>query len=171
MTIREATAEDAGAVAAIYGPVVTDTIISFEEEPPSADEMARRIAASRLWLVAEDDDGHVVGYAYAAPFHPRAAYRWSVEVSVYLRPGARGRGIGKRLVSELVGRLREMGFVNAFGGTALPNPASERLLESLGFERVGLQKEVGFKFDAWHDVSWRQLRLREPTVPPPTPPD
>jgi len=167
MTIREATADDAPAVAAIYAPVVTDTVISFEEEPPSADEMAKRIAGSHLWLVAEDDGGQVVGYAYAAPFHPRAAYRWSVEVSVYLGPEARGRGIGKRLVSELVDRLREMGFVNAFGGTALPNPASERLLQSLGFEQVAVQKHVGFKFDAWHDVSWRQLRLREPTVPPP----
>jgi phosphinothricin acetyltransferase len=166
MKIREATAGDAAAVAAIYAPVVTETIISFEEEPPSADVMAERIAASHLWLVAEQD-GQVVGYAYAAPFHPRAAYRWSVEVSVYLAEEARGQGVGKRLVAELVNRLREMGFVNAFGGTALPNPASERLLESLGFEPVALQKDVGFKFDAWHDVSWRQLRLQEPSVPPP----
>ena len=166
MTIREATADDAAAVAEIYAPVVRDTIISFEEEPPSADEMARRIEASHLWLVAEDA-GEVLGYAYGAPFHPRAAYRWSVEVSVYLAEPARGRGVGKRLVAELVDRLRAMGFVNAFGGTALPNPASERLLESLGFEPVGVQQDVGFKFDAWHDVSWRQLRLQEPTVPPP----
>jgi phosphinothricin acetyltransferase len=153
-------------VAAIYAPVVRDTIISFEEEPPSADEMAERIAASHLWLVAEEDRT-VVGYAYAASFHPRAAYRWSVEVSVYLAEDARRRGIGRSLVAELVDRLREMGFVNAFGGTAMPNPASERLLESLGFEAVALQKKVGFKFDAWHDVSWRQLTLRDPTVPPP----
>lgn len=166
MTIREANAGDAAAVAAIYAPVVRDTIISFEEEPPSAGEMAKRIAASHLWLVAEED-GKVVGYAYATPFHPRAAYRWSVEVSVYLAEDARGRGAGKRLVAELVERLREMGFVNAFGGTALPNPASEGLLESLGFEPVAVQKSVGFKFDEWHDVSWRQLKLQEPTVPPP----
>ena len=155
MTIREASGDDAAAVAAIYAPLVTDTVISFEEEPPSPEEMARRIAASHLWLVAEEDAGDLAGYAYAAPFHPRAAYRWSVEVSVYLADDARGRGVGKRLVTELVDRLRDMGFVNAFGGTALPNPASERLLESLGFEQVALQKDVGFKFDAWHDVSWR----------------
>ena len=166
MTIREANGGDAAAVAAIYAPVVRDTIISFEEEPPSAGEMAKRFAASYLWLVAEED-GKVVGYAYAAPFHPRAAYRWSVEVSVYLADEARGQGTGKGLVAELVDRLREMGFVNAFGGTALPNPASERLLESLGFEPVAVQKNVGFKFDAWHDVSWCQLQLQEPTVPPP----
>ena len=166
MTIREANAGDADGVAAIYAPIVTDTVISFEEEPPSTEEMARRIDESHLWLVAEEDE-RIAGYAYAAPFHPRAAYRWSVEVSVYLAEDARGKGVGKRLVTELVDRLRDMGFVNAFGGTALPNPASERLLESLGFEQVALQKEVGFKFDAWHDVSWRQLRLQEPTVPPP----
>jgi phosphinothricin acetyltransferase len=128
--------------------------------------MADRIAASHLWLVAEERET-VVGYVYAAPFHPRPAYRWSVEVSVYLAEEARGRGIGKRLVAELVDRLREMGFVNAFGGTALPNPASERLLESLGFKQVAVHESVGFKFGAWHDVSWRQLTLQEPTVPPP----
>ncbi len=128
--------------------------------------MADRIAASHAWLVAEED-GEVVGYAYAARFHPRAAYRWSAEVSIYLAPEARGRGIGKRLVADLLDRLRAMGFVNAFGGTALPNPASERLLEAFGFKQVALWEHAGFKFDAWHDVSWRQLTLREPTVPPP----
>jgi len=164
--IRDATADDAAAVAAIYAPLVTETIVSFEEEPPSPAEMAERIAASHVWLVAEDD-GEVAGYAYAARFHPRAAYRWSVEASIYLAPAVRGRGIGKRLVAELLERLKAMGFVNVFGGTALPNPASERLLESFGFEKVSHWKHAGFKFDAWHDVSWRQLTLQEPTVPPP----
>ena len=166
MRIRDATADDAAAVAAIYAPLVTETIVSFEEEPPSPAEMAERIAASHVWLVAEDD-GEVAGYAYAARFHPRAAYRWSVEASIYLAPAVRGRGIGKRLVAELLERLKAMGFVNVFGGTALPNPASERLLESFGFEKVSHWKHAGFKFDAWHDVSWRQLTLQEPTVPPP----
>ncbi len=164
--IREATSDDAAAIAAIYAPLVRDTIVSFEEEPPSAEEMAERIAASHAWLVAEED-GEVVGYAYAARFHPRAAYRWSAEVSIYLAPEVRGRGIGKRLVADLLDRLRAMGFVNVFGGTALPNPASERLLEAFGFKQVALWEHAGFKFDAWHDVSWRQLTLREPTVPPP----
>ena len=164
--IRAATPADGAAIAAIYAPMVTDTIISFEEEPPSAEEMAERIAASHLWLVAEED-GQVVGYAYAARFHPRAAYRWATEVSIYLAPEARGRGIGKELLGTLLDRLREMGFVQAFGGTALPNPASERLLDTFGFKQIALQERVGFKFDGWHDVSWRQLTLQEPTVPPP----
>ena len=164
--IREATSSDAEAIAAIYAPIVTDTIISFEEEPPSADEIARRIAASHLWLVAEEK-GEMLGYAYAARFHPRAAYRWSVEASIYLSAASRGRGIGKALVAELLERLTDMGFVNVFGGTALPNPASERLLDSFGFEKVAHWRHAGFKFDAWHDVSWRQLTLQEPPVPPP----
>lgn len=168
MTIRDATADDAAAIAAIYAPLVTDTIVSFEEDPPSAEEMADRIAASHVWLVAEDD-GEVVGYAYGARFHPRAAYRWSTEASIYLAPEARGRGTGKRLVAELLVRLKAMGFVNVFGGTSLPNPASERLLESFGFKKVAHWEHVGFKLDAWHDVSWRQLTLQEPTVPPPEP--
>jgi phosphinothricin acetyltransferase len=164
--IRDATPADAAVIAAIYAPMVTDSIISFEEEPPSPEEMAERIAASHVWLVAEED-GKVVGYAYAAPFHPRAAYRWAVEVSIYLAPEARGHGLGKELLTPLLQRLREMGFVQAFGGTALPNPASERLLESFGFKKIAHWERVGFKFDAWHDVSWRQLTLQEPSVPPP----
>jgi L-amino acid N-acyltransferase YncA len=168
VTIRDATADDAAAIAAIYAPLVTDTIVSFEEDPPSTEEMADRIAASHVWLVAEDD-GEVVGYAYGARFHPRAAYRWSTEASIYLAPEARGRGTGKRLVAELLVRLKAMGFVNVFGGTSLPNPASERLLESFGFKKVAHWEHVGFKLDAWHDVSWRQLTLQEPTVPPPEP--
>jgi L-amino acid N-acyltransferase YncA len=166
MKVRDADAADAAAIAAIYAPLVTDTIISFEEDPPTGDEMAERIASSHAWLVAEED-GEIAGYAYAAPFHPRAAYRWSTEASIYLAPGARGRGIGKRLLGALLDRLRDMGFVNVFGGTALPNPASDRLLDGFGFKKIAHWEHVGFKFDGWHDVSWRQLTLQEPTVPPP----
>jgi L-amino acid N-acyltransferase YncA len=164
--IREARPEDAVGVLEIYGPIVRETHISFEEESPSLEQISERIAESHLWLVAESG-GEILGYAYAAPFHPRPAYRWSVEVSVYLRPEARGRGLGRQLLEGLLERLREMGFVNAFGGVALPNPASVRLFESLGFERIAHQEQVGFKLGSWYDVDWWQLRLRDPTVPPP----
>jgi L-amino acid N-acyltransferase YncA len=164
--IRDATPADAAAIAAIYAPLVTDTVVSFEEEPPSAADIAERIAASHVCLVAEENR-RVVGYAYGAQFHPRAAYRWSTEASIYLAPEARGRGIGKQLVAELLERLKAMGFVNVFAGTALPNPSSERLLDSFGAKKVAHWEHVGFKLDAWHDVSWRQLTLQEPTVPPP----
>ena len=156
------------AIRQIYAPIVKDSAISFEETPPSSEEIAERIAASLAWLVAVAD-GEVIGYAYASPFHERAAYRWSSEVSVYLAQAARGRGVGKALLASLLNRLTAMGFVNAFAGIALPNPASERLFESFGFEKIAHQREVGFKLGKWHDVGWWQLRLREPPVPPPPP--
>jgi L-amino acid N-acyltransferase YncA len=165
-TIREARSDDAAGILGIYGPIVTETHSSFEEEPPSLEELSERMARSHLWLVAEAGD-ELVGYAYASQFHPRSAYRWSTEVSVYVSPEARGRGLGRQLFEILLERLREMGFVNAFGGIAQPNPPSVRLLESLGFERIAHWDRVGFKLGSWHDVDWWQLRLRDASVPPP----
>ena len=108
----------------------------------------------------------MLGYAYAARFHPRAAYRWSAEASIYLAPEARGRGIGSS--SSRAARAAEGdGLRERVRRDSLPNPASERLLESFGFKKIAHWEHVGFKFDAWHDVSWRQLTLQEPTVPPP----
>ena len=109
----------------------------------------------------------VAGYAYASRFHPRSAYRWSAEVSVYLAPRARGAGVGTRLVRTLLARLTEMGFVNAFAGSSLPNPASTALFESLGFRKIAHWERAGFKLGAWHDVGWWQLQLQAPSVPPP----
>lgn len=166
LSIRAARLEDAPAIAAIYAPIVRDTAISFEEEPPTEDEIARRIDASHAWLVAERS-GEIAGYVYAARFHPRAAYRWSAEVSIYVAAGARGAGVGKRLVTALLDRLRELGFVNAFAGTTLPNDASVALLESLGFRKIAHWDSVGFKLGAWHDVGWWQRRIQEPATPPP----
>ena len=164
--IRPATNDDAPAIASIYAPIVRSTPISFETEPPSAAEMAERIGRAFEWLVFEVE-GETVGYAYAAPFHQRAGYAWSVEVSIYLADTARGSGIGRSLLADLLQRLRQRGFVNAFAGIALPNPASVRLFESFGFEKIAHQKQVGFKSGAWLDVAWWQLVLNPPTVPPP----
>ena len=166
--IRIASVTDAEAILDIYAPYVLDTAISFEERPPTLGEMAERVAAGHLWLVAEDGTG-VLGYAYAAPFHRRPAYRWSVEVSIYLAETATGRGIGRLLLHELLDRIRTKGFVNAFAGTTLPNPRSIALFESFGFKKIAHQEKVGFKLDAWHDVVWMQLQLRERSVPPPEP--
>lgn len=165
-TIRPARQEDAGAVRAVYAPYVEDTPVSFEEQPPTIDEMAGRIESSHVWLVSEDESG-VHGYAYATRFHPRPAYRWSTEVSIYLAAEARGKGIGKRLLSALLDELRRRGFVNAFAGTTLPNAASISLFESFGFEKIAHQRKVGFKLGEWHDVGWWQLQLRDGPVPPP----
>lgn len=164
--IRSATPDDAAGVLAIYAPIVTGTVVSFEETPPDEQEMRRRIAASHAWLVADDEAG-VAGYAYAAPFHERAAYRWSVEVSVYLAERARGRGLGRSLVAELLAQLTARGFVNVFAGVALPNDASVALFESFGFVKIAHQRQAGFKMGAWHDVGWWQLELQGSPVPPP----
>jgi L-amino acid N-acyltransferase YncA len=164
--IRQAEDRDAAGVLAIYEPIVRGTPISFETQPPTEAEMAERIARSYEWLIAERDR-HIIGYAYAGPFHHRAAYRWSVEISIYLAQDARGSGLGRKLLSELLDALSQRGFVNAFAGISLPNPVSIRLFESFGFEKVAHQRNVGFKLDRWHDVGWWQRQLRAPTNPPP----
>jgi L-amino acid N-acyltransferase YncA len=156
--VRTANLEDAAACAAIYAPYVTDTVISFETEPPSVSDMASRIEGSIAWFVLEDE-GRVVGYAYASPFHGRAAYRWSVEVSVYLEMGRRRSGAGRALYSVLLSDLAERGYRNAMGGMTLPNAGSEGLHRAMGFELVGVYRRVGYKNGEWWDVAWTQRVL------------
>jgi phosphinothricin acetyltransferase len=168
MNIRVATPLDADAVAAIYAPVVLETPISFELEPPTVDEMRRRIVATLErfpWLVSEDAHGQVDGYAYAGKHRERAAYQWSVDTTVYVRDGSRGQGVGTRLYRQLFERLAELGYFQAFAGIALPNAASVGLHESVGFTPIGVYRNVGFKCGAWRDVGWWQRLLREPTDP------
>jgi L-amino acid N-acyltransferase YncA len=168
-SIRDADPDrDAAACAAIYAPHVEDSPVSFEERAPEAAEMAARIdryGARYAWLVAERE-GEVVGYAYATPFNERPAYRWSTSVSVYVADAARGEGVGRALYSALFDRLRERGFRMACAGITLPNEASEALHESLGFELVGVNHEIGWKQGAWRDVGWYQLELSTPPTGP-----
>lgn len=169
--IRDATAADAAACAAIYAPYVTDTCISFELEPPSGAEMARRIADAQsrhAWLVAERD-GKVLGYAYGGPHRARAAYRFAADVSVYLAGDARGAGVSRRLYEELFARLEQLGYRSLCAGITLPNERSERFHRSLGFEQVGVYRRVGWKFDAWRDTLWLQRPLGDPDAPPSEP--
>ncbi|MEU8222744.1 N-acetyltransferase family protein [Kribbella sp. NPDC048915] len=169
--VREATAADAAACAAIYAPYVQGTAITFELEPPTVEEMAERIAnaqATHAWLVLEDE-GAVVGYAYGGPMKPRPAYRWSCEVSVYVAPGHHGTGAGRKLYSALFERLSERGFRTAVAGITLPNPASEALHKSLGFEPIGRYRNIGWKLDSWHDVAWSQRALAVLPDPPQEP--
>jgi phosphinothricin acetyltransferase len=152
--LRTATPADADALARIYKPIVETTAISFEEVAPDADEMARRIAEtleSYPYLVAERD-GAILGFAYAGAHRPRAAYRFSADVTVYIDAPARGRGLGRTLYAELFRQLAAQGFHRAYAGIALPNPASVALHESCGFRHVGTFTEVGFKFGVWHDL-------------------
>ena len=158
--VRAAVPADAPAVAAIYAPVVTDTAISFEEQPPTPDEIGRRmLARPRLpWLVA-DDGGRVAGYAYASAHRARPAYRWSADCSVYLDPAYRGQGLGRRLYQQLITEVRDLGYRTLFAGIALPNPASVGLHEALGFTPAGVFRDVGWKLGAWRDVGWWQRSL------------
>jgi L-amino acid N-acyltransferase YncA len=169
--IRLATPEDAARIQAIYAPYCESTVISFEEEPPTVEEIRSRMdqAGERYpWLVAEED-GVVTGYAYAAPHRARAAYRWSCDVSIYLEHGARGKGTGRALYMELLPLLARQGFVNAHAGIALPNAASVALHESSGFTQVALYPHVGWKLGQWWDVGWWQLALASPSTE--TPPE
>lgn len=169
--IRDATPADGPACAAVYRPYVTDTAITFELEAPSPDEVARRIAKALLthaWVVLEDD-GRVVGYAYAGPYKERPAYRWSCEVSVYLEPGRGRTGAGTALYTALFDRLTARGYRSAVAGMTLPNDASVGLHRSLGFEPVGTYRRIGWKNGAWHDVAWAQRPLGDAGDPPAEP--
>lgn len=163
-SIRPATSADAAAIAVIYAQHVADGYATFEVDPPEPAEFARRIGSRpRLpWMVA-GSDARVVGFAYAAQHRRRAAYRWSADVSVYLAADAPRRlGIGRALYEHLLPALASLGYVSAFAGIALPNEASVGLHESLGFTRIGIYRDVGFKLGKWRDVGWYQLRLVDP---------
>jgi L-amino acid N-acyltransferase YncA len=158
VTIRPAGVADAAGCAAVYRPYVTDSCISFEYEPPSAEDFAGRIASSHAWLVAVED-GEVVGYAYASRHRERAAYDWAADVAIYTAASHHGRGMGRRLYEELFPVVRERGLRVLCAGVALPNDASDGLHRALGFEEVGVYRRIGWKAGRWHDVRWWQLHL------------
>jgi phosphinothricin acetyltransferase len=172
MRLRAATPDDAAAIADIYAPFVTASMVSFETEPPDAAAMRGRIEAGGglyPWLVGEAEDGTMLGYAYAAPFRPRPAYRFAVETTIYLRSEACGRGLGARLYAPLLATLEAQGFTQAIAAITLPNPTSVRLHERLGFAAAGTYREVGWKLGAWHDVALWQRSLAQPGAPPAEP--
>jgi len=159
--IRDAGPADAARCAQIYAPYVLGTAVSFETEPPSPEEMARRIAAVQArhaWLVLEDG-GRIAGYAYGGPFMARAAYAWSTAVSVYVDEARWRTGAGRALYGALFERLAGRGLRTALAGITLPNAASVGLHRTLGFTEVGTLDEVGFKFGAYVSNTWFQLRL------------
>ena len=159
--VRTATTADAEAIQRIYAPIVLETAISFEEVPPTVEEMAGRIAVTlqtHPYLVAVER-GRVCGYVYASAHAERAAYRHSVNTTVYVAPEAQRTGVGRALYFELLTQLKRRGFHAAFAGIALPNPGSVALHELVGFKPLGVYREVGFKFGRWHDVGWWQRLL------------
>ena len=169
--MRMAGQPDAAGIRAIYAPFCDNTTISFEAHAPSLEEMTarvRKITEQFPWLVCVRD-GEVLGYAYACPHRERAAYRWSVDVAVYVDARSQRLGVGRALYTALFQILRRQGYFKAYAGITLPNAASVGLHESLGFVLIGIYRSVGYKLGAWRDVGWWQLALQDERPDPPEP--
>ncbi len=165
--IRLATPADAAQCANIYAPHVRDSAVSFEVDVPTAAEFEARIARTleRLpWLVCAEGDV-VLGYAYGAPHQERAAFQWSVNVSVYVNEGHNRQGVGRALYTSLLACLRALGYFNAYAAIALPNPASVGLHEAIGFRHIGTFTDVGYKHGKWHALGWWGLSLQPTSTP------
>jgi phosphinothricin acetyltransferase len=165
-------ARDGAGCASIYAPYVRDTVISLEEEPPSAAEFERRIETISVrfpWLVAQDGGG-AVGFAYASAHRERAAYRWAADVAVYVDRERQRRGVGRALYGALLSLLVRQGMNVACAGITLPNEASVGLHEAFGFKLVGVYNRIGWKMGRWHDVGWWELELVSPTDAKPAEP-
>ena len=161
--IRDVDPRDAGAIAEIYNPYVTGTVITFEETPVTSAEMRTRIentAKSGFPYIVAERDNRLIGYAYAGQWRARSAYRHTVETSIYMAQDCTGHGAGTILYKELLERLKQMNFHVVLGGITLPNPISVRLHEKLGFKKVAHFTEAGYKFGRWLDVGFWQLTLK-----------
>jgi phosphinothricin acetyltransferase len=162
VTIRAASQLDAPAIATIYNPYITGTTITFEEEQLNPGQIAKRMeevqSTALPWLVAETDR-EILGYAVATPWRSRAAYRFSVEITVYISPSHTRRGIGSLLYGQLFPLLQARGIHAVMAGIALPNDASVALHEIFGLRKVAHLSQVGFKFDRWIDVGYWQRNI------------
>lgn len=174
LQLRLATIDDAEQILAIYAPIVRETTISFEHDVPTLDEMQTRIQKYLQhypYLVCEDtQNGQIAGYAYASLHRGRWAYQWSVECSAYVHTDYRKQGIGRTLYRTLFNILREQGFYNVYAGVTQPNPTSVAFHEAIGFEMLGMYKNIGYKLGEWHDVIWYALALQDTYPDNPTPP-
>jgi phosphinothricin acetyltransferase len=171
ITIRFARPDDAADIVAIYGPYCDGSVVSFELAAPTVEHMRERIdriTQQFPWLVCEID-GQIAGYVYACPHRERAAYRWAVDVAVYISPKQHRRGIGQALYSVLFHILREQGYVKAYAGVTLPNAGSVGLHEAVGFRPLAVYRGVGYKFGRWLDVGWWELDLRPQSKDPEEP--
>ncbi|MBN2200480.1 N-acetyltransferase [bacterium] len=164
MTIRNVDPSDAARIAGIYNHYITGTIVTFETDPVTPEEIGRRMRAVTRdypYLAVEDDAGMLTGYAYASRFREREAYRHTAEVTIYLDRDRTGAGFGAPLFAELLGRLRETDTVALIGAIALPNEPSVGLHEKFGFRKVAHLEKVGHKFGKWIDVGYWELLIRE----------
>lgn len=170
-SIRLITENDAPQVLDIYRPYVENTIISFEYEVPTATEFLERIRTNTSkypWLVCLHHD-KIIGYAYGSTHRYRTAYQWSPESTIYLSPEFHGKGIARILYETLFSLLRLQGYFNVFAGVGLPNEKSVAFHKAVGFEDIGIFRNVGYKLGGWHNTHWFQLALqeliKEPLVP------
>lgn len=164
IVIRDAVAKDATSIADIYNHYISESVVTFETETINSEDMLSRISKVQSddlpWLIAEDITGKLIGYAYATKWRERFAYRFSVEVTVYLSPTFIGNGLGSQLYVALFSALKSRSIHSVIGGITLPNPASVALHEKFGLEKVAHFKEVGFKFKQWRDVGYWQGVLK-----------
>ncbi len=162
--IRKVEANDAESIAEIYNHYIVNTVATFEEAPVCDKEMMQRIAQvaeyELPWLVAENERGELIGYAYATKWRERFAYRFSVEITVYLSPAQSNKGVGSKLYAALFDELNQRGVHSVIGGITLPNSASVALHEKFGLKQVARFDEVGFKFDRWLDVGYWQGKIK-----------
>ncbi|HYF82987.1 MAG TPA: arsinothricin resistance N-acetyltransferase ArsN1 family B [Clostridia bacterium] len=169
--IRLATTHDAEQILDIYTPYVQNTTISFETIVPSVEEMATRIEhvlENNPWIVLIEGNS-ILGYAYASKHRERAAYRWAVDISIYIRQDCRGKGAGKALYTALISILKLQGYYNVYAGICLPNEASVGIHEYFGFKKIAQYNNVGYKFGQWHDVGWWELSLMQHNSEPSEP--
>lgn len=167
MNIRLAKKSDAAALLAIYAPYVENTAITFEYEVPTIEDFGTRIGKTLEkypYLVAEED-GLILGYAYASNYYARAAYDWAVELSVYVSQDARGKGVGSKLYDKLEDPLDQMGYMHFLACISLPNEASLALHRKRGYQQVAHLPKIGYKFESWHDIVWLQKSLNKVAEP------
>ncbi|WP_259069369.1 GNAT family N-acetyltransferase [Mucilaginibacter sp. X4EP1] len=170
-SVRLISPEDTSSVLAIYAPYITDAVISFEYEVPSLNEFAERISTTTgeyPWLVCEYDN-QVIGYVYASKHRARTAYQWSAECTAYLAAGFHRLGLARILYDALFEILKLQNIINVYAGITLPNTKSEEFHKAMNFYLIGTNKNVGYKFNKWHDVGWFQLDLSEHIIDPPAP--
>lgn len=167
MEIRLAKPSDARSLLDIYAPYVENTAITFEYEVPTVEDFTTRIEKTLEkypYLVAEED-GVVLGYAYASTYYARAAYDWAVELSVYVSLDSRGQGVGTKLYDALEYLLDQMGYVHFLACISLPNEASLTLHRKRGYQKVAHFPKIGYKFERWHDIVWLQKSLEKQANP------
>ena len=163
MNIRLANPSDAATLLAIYAPYVENTAITFEYEVPTIEDFATRIEKTleKYPYIVAEEDGLILGYAYASTYYARAAYDWAVELSVYVSQDARGKGVGSKLYDKLEDLLDQMGYMHFLACISLPNEASLALHRKRGYKQVAHFPKIGYKFERWHDIVWLQKSLEK----------